>query len=76
MVKEIKTATITAKGQIAIPKTLREIAGFKEGTKVVILAYEGHIEILPLEHLHEAIQKPKMKELWDNKEDEAWKKEE
>lgn len=72
MVKEIKTATITAKGQIAIPKALREIAGFTEGTKVVIVAYEGHMEIRSLETMHEALQKTKMKEIWDNKEDEAW----
>ena len=34
---EIKTSKITSKGQIALPKDIRELEGFKEGTKVAIL---------------------------------------
>ena len=41
--------TITSKGQIAIPKDIREFAGFKEGQKVVLIAYNDYIEIKPLE---------------------------
>ena len=35
----MKSATITEKGQIAIPKDIRKIKGFKMGYKVVIVAY-------------------------------------
>ena len=33
-IKDIRTATITQKGQICIPNVARSLAGFKEGTKI------------------------------------------
>ena len=76
---EIRSATITEKGQIAIPKEIREIEGFSEGTKIAILAYEDHIELRPMKQVNEkmftayASEKSLAKD-WDNKEDEkAWK---
>jgi AbrB family looped-hinge helix DNA binding protein len=76
---EIKSATITEKGQIAIPKEIREIEGFRKGTKIAILAYEDRIELRPLKQLNEkmftayATEKSLAKD-WNSKEDEqAWK---
>ena len=43
-IKEIRTATITQKGQICIPSTARNLAGFKEGSKVSIIVYNDKVE--------------------------------
>lgn len=81
---EIRTAKITEKGQIAIPKEIREKA-FKEGEKVAILAYKDHVEIRPINQIKkldfskEGIQtallseKSLAKEWLVKEEDEAWK---
>ena len=76
---EVKTAKITEKGQIAIPKDIREMEGFKKGSKVVILAFEDRIELRPMKQIHEkmftalASEKSLAKD-WNSKEDEeAWK---
>jgi AbrB family looped-hinge helix DNA binding protein len=45
---DMRTVTVTDKGQIVIPKNLREGKGFKEGSKLVIMAYEDHIVIRPI----------------------------
>ena len=76
---EMKSVTITKKGQIAIPKDIREIEGFTEGSKVAILAYEDRIELRPLKQVNErmftALSSEKvLAKDWLNKEDEeAWK---
>ena len=76
---EIKSATITEKGQIAIPKHIREIEGFKTGSKIVILAFEDHLELRSMEQINEnmstaiASEKVLAKD-WNSKEEEkAWK---
>ncbi len=76
---EIKTAKITEKGQIAIPKDIRELEGFKEGEKIAILAFEDRVELRPLKQLNErlftllASEKALAKD-WLGKEDEqAWR---
>lgn len=76
---EIKSATITQKGQLAIPKDARNIEGFSVGSKIAILTFENHIELRPLKYVDEkmetaiASEKTLAKD-WDGKEDEkAWK---
>ena len=76
---EVKTAKITEKGQIAIPKDIREIEGFEEGSKIAIMAFDDHVELRPLKQVSEkmftalASEKALAKD-WLNKEDEAaWK---
>ena len=76
---EIRSVTITEKGQIAIPREIREIEGFNEGTKIAILAYEDHVELRPMKQVSEkmftayASEKSLAKD-WNSKEDEkAWK---
>ena len=76
---EIKSLKITKKGQIAIPKDIRDIGGFKEGSKIAILAFEDRVELRPLDRVNErtftviASEKVLAKD-WNSKEDEeAWK---
>lgn len=79
MLLEMKSATITSKGQIAIPKDIRDLEGFEEGSKVVILAFEDRIELRPFGQINKklftafASEKSLAKD-WLSKEDEqAWK---
>ena len=72
---EIKTAKITEKGQIAIPKHIRKTEGFKTGSKVAILAFRDHVELRPMKQISEkmataiASEKSLAKD-WNSKEDE------
>jgi AbrB family looped-hinge helix DNA binding protein len=76
---EMKSATITEKGQIAIPKNIRSLEGFREGSKIAILAFEDRIELRPMNDMSEkmftalASEKVLARD-WKSKEDEkAWK---
>ncbi len=76
---EMKSATITSKGQIVIPKDIRDLEGFEEGTKIVILAFEDHIELRPFDTFQEKLalvlaSQGSLAKDWLSKEDEeAWK---
>ena len=76
---EMKTAKITEKGQIAIPKDIRRLEGFKRGSKVAILAFKNRIEIRPLKKINEttltmlASEKILAKDWLAEEEDEIWK---
>jgi len=76
---EMKTATITEKGQIAIPKELRKTKGFEEGAKIVILTFNNRIELRPLKQINEKLftaiaSEKSLAKNWLSKEDEeAWK---
>ncbi|MBN1502289.1 AbrB/MazE/SpoVT family DNA-binding domain-containing protein [Candidatus Woesearchaeota archaeon] len=76
---DIKTATITSKGQIALPKEIREETGFKEGDKVAVVSYEDRIEIRPMWQVKERIEtayaseKSLAKDWLVKEEDKAWK---
>lgn len=80
-IKDIRTATITEKGQICIPNAARNLAGFKEGTKVSIVVYTDRVELRPMkkEKMNDALMCMLMSEEalaknWLSKEDEeAWK---
>jgi AbrB family looped-hinge helix DNA binding protein len=76
---EIRSATITDKGQIAIPGRIRKTEGFKKGSIIVILAFDDHIELRPMKQISKrlatavASEKSLAKD-WDSKEEqEAWK---
>ena len=47
-IKDIRTATLTSKGQICIPNVARNIVGFKEGTKISIIVYADRVELKPI----------------------------
>ena len=75
----MKTAKITEKGQIAIPKDIRKIEGFKQGDKIAILAFKDRIELRPLRKLDENIlltiasEKVLARDWLTKEEDEIWK---
>lgn len=79
MMTDIRTATISAKGQIAIPKEARKKAGFKVGSKVVIITHKDHVELRSLSQFSEAMATAIASEHvlakdWNTpEEDEAWK---
>lgn len=83
---DIRTITITGKGQVAIPKELRLAEGFKEGQRVAIIAFGDRLEIRPLEQVRKAVNLPgfgakaslaserTLAKAWTRKrEDRAWK---
>ncbi|MCK5477207.1 MAG: AbrB/MazE/SpoVT family DNA-binding domain-containing protein [Candidatus Aenigmarchaeota archaeon] len=83
---EIKTATITKKGQIAIPIDIRKASGFKKGSKITVLSYDDHIELRPMKQIESSLENLDEKynlllaservlaKDWNTKEeDEAWK---
>jgi len=76
---EVKTAKITGKGQIAIPKDIRELEGFKEGSKIAVLAFDDHIELRPLKSIKSGrisalLSEKALSKSWNTKEeDAAWK---
>ena len=75
----MKSATITEKGQIAIPKDMREVEGFKVGSKIVILTFEDKIELRSMKQISEkmltviASEKSLAKDWNSKKDEEAWK---
>jgi len=77
-IKEIKTATITSKGQICIPHIAR-MKGFKEGSKITILVYQDRVELRPMRQVSEKlfpslVSEEVLAKDWNTKEeDEAWK---
>ncbi|MFT4297828.1 MAG: AbrB/MazE/SpoVT family DNA-binding domain-containing protein [Candidatus Woesearchaeota archaeon] len=78
-IKDIRTATITSKGQICIPNTARTIKGFKEGSKVSIIVYPDYVELRPMKQISERlfpalVSEEVLAKEWNTKEeDEAWK---
>jgi AbrB family looped-hinge helix DNA binding protein len=80
-IKDIRTATITQKGQICIPNIARNLAGFKEGTKISVVVYNDRVELRPLKKgkLNNALMcmiasEEVLAKNWLSKEDEeAWK---
>lgn len=76
---EIKSATITEKGQIAIPKNIRTAGGFKTGTKIAILVFEDRVELRNMKQVSEKMSTAIASENvlakdWNSKEeDDAWK---
>ncbi len=80
-IREIRTVRITRKGQISIPSAVRARAGFEEGSKVNVIAYDDRVELRPMkkEKISDAMMCAIMSEEalaknWDTpEEDEAWK---
>ena len=75
---EMRSVTITKKGQISIPSDIRKFEGFKEGSKIAILAFEDRIEIRPMKQATKMLTALASERIlakdWNSKEDEeAWK---
>ena len=75
---EVKTVKMTEKGQIAIPKNIRELEGFEEGSKIAVLAFDDHIELRPLKSIKSGriaalLSEKSLSKYWNTKEeDKAW----
>ncbi len=80
-IKDIRTVTLTSKGQICIPNVARNLIGFKEGAKISIIVYSDRVELklMKNEELNDALMSMLASEEvldknWMSKEDEeAWK---
>ena len=76
---EVKTIIITEKGQIAIPKDIRKLEGFSEGSKIAVLAFDDRVELRPLKSIKSGritalLSEKALAKEWDTKEeDKAWK---
>ena len=76
---DIRSATITQKGQISIPKKVREKKGFKTGSKIVILSFDDHVELRPMEQVRKRMytamvsEKALAKDWMLKDEDAVWK---
>jgi AbrB family looped-hinge helix DNA binding protein len=44
----VNTVTITSKGQLTIPKRVRETMDLKEGDQVIVVVEEGRIALYPV----------------------------
>jgi len=75
---DIRSATITEKGQIAIPRQMRNLKGFNTGSKIAILSYQDHLELRPLRQVSESLltaiasEKTLAKDWNSKEEDKAW----
>ena len=79
-IKEIRTITITEKGQVCIPREARELVGFEKGSKVNLIVYRDKVEIRPMKKvMSDAMfamlaSEEVLAKAWNTKEeDEAWK---
>lgn len=78
-IKDIRTATLTSKGQICIPNVARNLVGFGKGTKISIVVYSDRVELKPLKKISEdmfpaLVSEEVLAEAWNTpEEDEIWK---
>ena len=78
MLLEMRTATITKKGQISIPIDIRK-GNFGNGSKIAILAFKDRIELRPMKQISKSMQtafasEKSLAKDWNTKgEDRAWK---
>lgn len=81
---EMSIVKVTAKGQIAIPISIREAAKIREGDNLLIVERQGKILLEKTEHLGKGITDDfrdivkftelSLKKVWANKEDEIWER--
>lgn len=79
MLLNMKSVTITDKGQIALPKEIQKNKNFSSGKKLVVLTFENKIELRPFENFSKSMQntllsEDSLKKGWlTKKEEKAWK---
>lgn len=64
------------KGQIVIPKKIRDDLKIAKGMKLVVVEEKGKIILKPIKltesHLMMLLSEPALKKVWNNKYDERW----
>ena len=78
----IKTLTVSEKGQIAIPLSVREKMKIQKGDELILVQLDGKILLEKLEKIAGKIEddfkdimkfsEDSLKSVWDNKEDDIW----
>jgi len=78
----ITTVTVSEKGQIAIPQSIRESIGILKGDELLMLQINGKIvleksaraEKILVDDFKDILKfnELSLKDVWDNKEDEIW----
>ena len=79
---EMKTVKVSDKGQIAIPRDIRDNIGIERGDELVLFQIGGKILIEKSKIVAEKMEEDfsdllkfseeSLKEVWDNKEDDIW----
>ncbi len=68
--------TVGEKGQIVIPKQMRDYFHIEKGTKLLVKESEGTLILSPVElndkHLFMLASESSLKKIWDNPYDERW----
>jgi len=78
----MKTIRVSEKGQIAIPRPMREILGIKRGDELVVIQLDNKILLEKSQKMERKIKddfkdilkfsEKSLKEVWDNKSDDIW----
>lgn len=79
---QIKTIKMSEKGQIAIPRQVREKMGLDKGDELLLFEVDGKIMLEKVKMFSNMIKdnfkdiekfnEDSLKEVWDNKEDDIW----
>jgi len=79
---KMSVVTVTEKGQIAIPTSIREAAGIKKGDILIVIEADGKILLEKTKKIAEGMKDDfkdiikftelSLEKVWNNKEDEIW----
>ena len=80
----MKTIKVSDKGQIAIPRPMRETLGIERGDELVVIQIDNKILLEKSQKMEQKIKddfkdilkfsEKSLKEVWDNKSDDIWNK--
>jgi len=80
----LKTVSVSDKGQIAIPREIRQLLGIKKGDRLVLVTKNEQLLIQKATSLEKQMKddfddlinysESTLKKLWLNKEDDVWNK--
>ena len=74
----MKIIKVSDKGQISIPKSIRELVKIKEGDELILFEVNGKILIEKLDKFKENFKdinrlvEKSLESVWNNKEDDIW----
>jgi AbrB family looped-hinge helix DNA binding protein len=78
----VKTVKVSEKGQISIPREIREEADIKKGDELIMVHGNGKIMLEKVEEISKSVKEDfkdllihsekVAKKLWENPEDEVW----